>query len=122
LTGSSSDEWVSKAFQNSGAIDLIGKTSVMDLVALYGQCRLLISHDSGPLHLAALTGTPVLALFGPTNPFEKVSGAENQVLWGGETLACRPCYDGRNYADCQDNQCLKSIDIEKVFLAALKMV
>ncbi len=123
LTGGPGDEWVREAFQKTPFIDLIGKTSLMDLVALYGKCALVVTHDSGPLHLAMLAGAPVLALFGPTDPVEKVpANGKNLVLWGGEELACRPCYDGKNYAACSNNLCLKSVTVEKVHQEALRLL
>lgn len=75
------------------------------------------------MHLAIASGAKVLALFGPTIPSEKVPVDEKvRVLWGGEHLDCRPCYDGRNYADCDDNQCLKSITVERVLSEAVRMM
>jgi predicted lipopolysaccharide heptosyltransferase III len=50
-------------------IDLSGKTDLLTLAALIGQARLLVTVDSAPMHLAAATRTPQVALFGPTNPF-----------------------------------------------------
>jgi predicted lipopolysaccharide heptosyltransferase III len=50
-------------------IDLSGKTNLLTLAALIGQARLLVTVDSAPMHLAAATRTPQVALFGPTNPF-----------------------------------------------------
>lgn len=47
----------------SGLIDLINKTSLVELAALLRRCSLLVSGDSGPVHLAAAVGTPVIALF-----------------------------------------------------------
>ncbi|MFH1397232.1 MAG: glycosyltransferase family 9 protein, partial [Candidatus Omnitrophota bacterium] len=47
----------------SGVIDLINKTSLVELAALLKRCSLLVSCDSGPVHLAASVGTPVIALF-----------------------------------------------------------
>jgi len=44
-----------------------GKTNLKELTALLGQCQLLISGDTGPLHIAVAVGTPVVALFGPTD-------------------------------------------------------
>ncbi len=117
VTGSAEDAWVRESFQGLPVVDWVGQTSLIELVALYGQCDLVITHDSGPMHLAIASGAKVLALFGPTTPSEKVPVNERvHVIWGGEHLACRPCYDGRNYADCSDNQCLKSISVEKVWI------
>lgn len=123
VTGSPADQWVSDSFKHLAVLDLVGQTSLTDLIALYRQCRLVVTHDSGPLHLALASGARVLALFGPTAPAEKVPAREKvRVLWGGEHLACRPCYDGRNYADCADNQCLKSLAVERTHQEALQMM
>jgi len=118
LTGALSDKWIVPSFADLKVIDLVGKTSLVELVALYRKCNVVITHDSGPLHLAGLAGTPLVALFGPTNPYEKVPRDGNhQILWGGEKLACRPCYDGKYYANCNDNLCLKQISVDEVFNA-----
>jgi heptosyltransferase-2 len=115
LTGGPSDDWVRESFKDLKARDLVGRTDLTDLVALYGQCQVVVTHDSGPMHLAALAGTPVVGLFGPTRPDEKVPpDGPIHVLWGGEHLTCRPCYDGKNYADCLNNECMKSIGPERV--------
>jgi predicted lipopolysaccharide heptosyltransferase III len=50
-------------------VDLSGRTNLLALAALIGQARLLVTVDSAPMHLAAATRTPQVALFGPTNPF-----------------------------------------------------
>ncbi len=118
LTGAPDDDWVREAFAGLPIIDMIGETDLIELVTLYHLCNVVVTHDSGPLHLAGLAGTPLVALFGPTNPFEKVPRDKRTViLWGGDNLACRPCYDGRAYAECRDNRCLKSITPDDVFKA-----
>lgn len=123
LTGSPSDDWVREAFRGLKVSDWVGKTDLLDLTALYGECGLVVTHDSGPMHLAALAGAPCLALFGPTNPFEKVlPGGPIRALWGGEDLACRPCYDGKNFANCSHNACLRSITAEKVYEEAARLL
>ncbi|HVZ80629.1 MAG TPA: glycosyltransferase family 9 protein [bacterium] len=119
LTGAESDRWILEYFKGLGVVDLVGKTTVTDLIAVYGKCRLVVTHDSGPMHLAALAGARVLALFGPTIPSEKVPlGGLVHSLWGGEELPCRPCYDGRNYAKCSRNICLEDIGVERVLAEA----
>lgn len=110
LTGAASDLWVQEGFAGLDVLNLIGKTSVMDLVGLYAACDAVVTHDSGPLHLARLAGAPLVALFGPTAPAEFIRpDARTVVLWGGAHLPCRPCYDGRRYADCHDNVCMQSV-------------
>jgi len=123
ITGSSSDEWVKPYFSDIPHIDLIGELSLLDLVSFLKCCRLFITHDSGPLHLAKLADCPTIALFGPTMPSEKVGLNEKfKVFWGGETLPCRPCYDGKTYAQCTNNLCLKSISPQQVFLKAAEIL
>jgi len=123
LTGAVSDEWVREKFSQLPVLDLIGNTTLVDLVGLYELCDLVITHDSSPLHLALLAGTPVVALFGPTNPREFVPRTDLvTILWGGEHLACRPCYDGKTYADCNNNVCMQSISVDMVYKAVKELL
>lgn len=120
LGGAASDDWVRPAFKGLGCIDLIGRADLPQTLALCARAGAVVTHDSGPLHLAQASGAPVVALFGPTTPSEKVDPASRtQVLWGGHGLSCRPCYDGRDYAPCTDNRCLAGILPAQV-LQALK--
>jgi heptosyltransferase II len=119
LVGSAHDEWARSEFTRVPTTDLIGRTTIPETLSTLASCDLVISHDTGPMHLARLAGAPVLALFGPTMPAQFVVADElTTVLWGGEHLACRPCYDGREFADCHDNQCISSIGVEIVLRTA----
>lgn len=123
LTGASSDEWALSYFKDLSCINLIGKLDLLELISLYQNAKLLVTHDSGPLHLAKLARCPVVGLFGPTNPWEKVGRHEKvHILWGGENLSCRPCYDGKTYAPCARNICLESIHPEEVYKTALRIM
>ena len=122
LAGASSDAWVRDAFRGVPVIDLVGRTDLVQLCGVLQQSDLVITHDSGPMHLALLVRAPLLALFGPTVPYEKiVPGDDVAVLWGGEDLACRPCYDGNGYADCPLNVCLRELTVERVFEQAQRL-
>jgi heptosyltransferase-2 len=123
ITGASSDQWICESFSNLDVINLVGMTTLIELISVYGTCDLIVTHDSSPLHLAGLAGTPVVALFGPTNPFEKVPHKEqSRMMWGGDWLACRPCYDGKNYAPCKKNICMQSLSVEMVYESVLKFL
>lgn len=123
LTGTESDSWVKDAFDGVAYIDLIGKQNLIEFVSFLSSVDLLVTHDSGPLHLADLAGCPVLGLFGPTMPEEKKSlQAASAYIWGGEHLSCRPCYDGKDYGSCSSNECLKSISPELVFEKLQRML
>ncbi len=121
IVGSESDSWVSKYFENIPIVNFIGKTSIIDVVYIYNNCNLLITHDTGLLHLAKLSGIHTIALFGPVDPRWIVGKNENiKALWGGENLYCAPCYDGKNFAECNNNICMKNIDPESVMNLAIK--
>lgn len=110
IIGAPSDNWVKEHFAGLGVIDLVGKTNLINLIGVFQQADIIVTHDSGPLHLAGLTKTPLIALFGPTNPWEKVPHRDNVVtVWQHEKYNCCPCYDGKYYANCKDNHCLSKI-------------
>jgi ADP-heptose:LPS heptosyltransferase len=72
LTGSASESHLCRQFttQVKHAIDLSGKTSVLELSALMHSLNLFLTGDTGPLHIACATNKPIAALFGPTSPIE----------------------------------------------------
>lgn len=118
LTGGETDHWIRPAFAAIPHIDLVGRTSLPDLLGVYALSSLVVSHDTSSIHLPRLVGTPIVALFGPTMPAQFFpANGKGQVIWGGETLACRPCYDGRNYGACRKNTCMTSISVERVLSA-----
>jgi heptosyltransferase-2 len=95
--------------------NVIGQTNIPELLALYVDCDAVVSHDTGPLHLAGLTPCRLIGLFGPTSPWMFMPRRRGAVaLWGGEGLACRPCYDGRDYPACSFNGCMQSISPARV--------
>ena len=59
---------VSKNLKKEDYIDTSGRTTIKQMAAIIKECDLFISHDSGPMHIAAAVQTPIIALFGPTNP------------------------------------------------------
>lgn len=98
------------------AIDLAGATTVGLLPALLSKAALLITNDSGPMHVAAAVGTPVVALFGPTSAVRTGPyGAGHRVLVTG--ISCRPCLS-RTCKNPVQLECLTRISHEQVFAAA----
>ena len=92
-----------------------GKTTFRQLGALLARTSLLISNDSGPLHLGIAAGIPVVALFGPTDP--KLTGpveAPQAVTLFGSIGCPVPCYQLR----CPVNLCMHQISVEQVLSAA----
>jgi heptosyltransferase-2 len=90
--------------------DVVGRTSLVEMLALLESADVVVTHDTGPLHMAGITSAAVVGIFGPTDPRGRLPQRENTVaLWGGEGFACRPCYDGREYAPCRDNGCVRQV-------------
>ncbi|NBX93413.1 MAG: glycosyltransferase family 9 protein [Proteobacteria bacterium] len=113
VLGSQTDEWVRPFFKNLPVKWALGTVSLVDLPLWLQQFERLVTHDSGPMHLGFMAGIPVTALFGPTRADEKVpkNAKENGsvIIQGGLGLPCAPCYDGRNYAQCEHQKCLAEV-------------
>ncbi len=111
LTGSSEEELAHiQSLMKTSAINLGGKTTLRDLAYLYQLSSLLITTDSGPMHLAAAVGTPVVALFGPTDPGRTGPyGEGHQVI--RKDLPCSPCF----LKKCDTKRCMRDITVEEVF-------
>ena len=93
-------------------INLGGQTSLLDLAYLYNKAQMVITTDSGPMHLASAVGTPVIALFGPTDPVRTGPyGKEHIIITAG--LPCSPCF----LKKCSTRKCMKDISPEQVFAA-----
>lgn len=92
------------------AIDLSGRTNLQQLTALLRRATLLVTNDSGPMHLSAAVNTPVVAVFGPTNPRETGPYGPGHIVVQAE-VDCSGC--GRR--SCRKGQaCLKAVSIEEV--------
>ena len=90
------------------------------LAALISACDIYIGNDTGPMHIAAAVGTPVVALFGSTNPIRSGPyGEKHTVLESGIDLGCNPCHPGRNPGGCGVGSCevIAGITVEQVFAA-----
>ena len=99
------------------AVNLGGQTTLRELACLYRQAALVITTDSGPMHLAAAVGTPLVALFGPTDPLRTGPyGPGHRVI--RRELACMPCFQKR----CETKQCMREIDVEDVLTAAKEIL
>ena len=119
LVGGLTDRWINSAFANMGVVNLIGETTLVNLLPVLDGADAIVGNDSGILHLAALTNAGIVALFGPTpaNAFVPRGRDRTIVLEEGNRVSCSPCYDGKNYAPCSRNICLEAITVSRVFEA-----
>ncbi len=124
LVGDSHDALLAPRFDGVPVTNFMGKLTLIETLQVLRGAAAAVACDSGPLHLARLVRTPVIGLFGPTVP-RHVLGTESpevRAIWGGAELACRPCYDGRNYAPCSNNLCIRSIATRDVYDAVRELV
>jgi lipopolysaccharide heptosyltransferase I len=92
--GAEIDAIVGAMAMPSGMVRVDGRTRLRVLAAVYRRARVVVSTDTGPMHVAVAVGTPVVALFGPTAPWRTgPHGEGNVVLRVG--LDCSPCYKRR---------------------------
>jgi ADP-heptose:LPS heptosyltransferase len=127
LTGTQNErpesERVSAALGTQRICNLVGKTTLRQLLVLYSICDLMVTNDSGPSHFASLTDLPVITLFGPETP--KLYGAlgKNKVAITAE-LACSPCVSSYNHraTACNDNLCMRAISVEDVYVTCLDLL
>jgi lipopolysaccharide heptosyltransferase I len=95
-----------------GAIDLTNRTTLPQLIALFERAGLVIANDSGPMHIAAAMGRPLVAIFGPTNPVRTGPYRRPDCVVRAN-LDCSPCYK-RN---CSHLTCIQRLDVSAVLNA-----
>lgn len=101
-------------------IDAAGALSLLGSAAMLRRCRVLVTNDSAPLHLASAMNTPTVALFGPTVPSLGFGPlAEQHVVMGRMELACRPCHaHGPMRCPLRHWQCMQALAVSDVEAAA----
>ena len=102
-------------------VNLGGRTDLEALLAVLAASRLLIANDSGPMHLAAALGTPVVAIFGSTNAREThpLAARGDWRLLQAPGIACSPC----KRRECPiDHRCMTRVGVEEVAGAAISLL
>jgi len=102
-----------------GAVVLAGETSLGESLALYKRAVVVISADSGPLHLAHSVGADVIGIYGPTRP--EITGPRGsgrcQILFKDVGCNKAPCY----HLACSNNVCMQSVTVDDVCQAFKKI-
>ncbi len=122
LTGAPNDLPIVKSVishMHEHAINLAGKTNLTQLTALLQRADLVISGDSGPMHMAVAAGAPLIAIHGPTNPSLGGPVSPDATILRSD-IWCSPCYNAKDPADCRffTTQCMKDISPAQVFEVA----
>jgi lipopolysaccharide heptosyltransferase II len=111
LTGSGSEAAAIAAIAG-GCLNLAGRTNLMELVELLRRCAVLVTGDSGPMHLAAAVGTPVVAIFGSTDPVLTGPYGSGHVVLRAD-VPCSPCLSPR-CTNPVTMECMKRVTVEQV--------
>ena len=116
LCGTESEEALSREisshFASEEVVSFCGKTSIDMLALLLKNARILLSNDSGPIHLAASQGTRLVGLFGPTSPELTGPVSKGSSLILSMDVGCEvPCY----YRSCDYRICMDWLKPEEVF-------
>ena len=104
---------------------LVKTENLRHLAALISVCDIYIGNDTGPMHIAAAMDTPVVALFGSTNPIRSGPyGEKHTIVESGINLGCNPCHPGRNPGGCGAGNCevIAGITVEQVLAAVERYI
>jgi heptosyltransferase-2 len=144
LLGDGGDQDAARTIEeemDEDVFNLVGKTSLRELVLILDRCGIIISNDSGPLHMARGLGKPVVALFGPTveefgfSPYDvggtslpdrppaDEAGQAGQSLTLSKELPCRPCsLHGSARCPLVHHNCMNLIKFDEVFEAVKLLI
>ncbi|KPK69796.1 hypothetical protein AMJ82_04700, partial [candidate division TA06 bacterium SM23_40] len=105
------------------AIVTAGRTTVGELAAVLARCRVLVTNDSGPMHVATGVGTPVVAIFGATTPELGFAPLGERDIIVSRSLECRPCsLHGSERCPVGTFECMEGIEAQEVFEKTLSLI
>lgn len=122
LIGGEEDRPLADKFLTAGptdTINLVGSLGLLETAAVLERCQLFLGNDSGPMHMAAAVGTPVVCFFGPSEPYRyRPYGVEHRVL--EVELDCRPC----DFVHCVHREylCMNRIAVADIVAAAEELL
>jgi lipopolysaccharide heptosyltransferase II len=103
----------------ASTLDLMGRTSVAEALAVLSRCRMLVANDSALMHMAGLVSTPTVSVFGPTDPGRvgvfPPSPMHRAVVPSG--VDCRPCHpsDDWRMEKCVTGECMSAVTVDAVW-------
>ena len=130
ILGSNKDNTIGEKIvalaNNANLLNLCGKTDLTDVIDLLANAEIIISNDSGLMHVAAAVGVPQIAIYGSSSPnFTPPLSANNLAEIVTLKLPCSPCFQ----RDCPKNkhsseylQCLKDITPQMIFEKILQKI
>ncbi len=122
LVGSEKEKKIEREIRKSSQaefLSLVGNLNLRELREIISRASLFVGPDSGPMHIAASTSTPIVALFGPTLP-ENFSPWKARAVILEKDFSCRPCR--QKHCVYEDFRCLRSISPEEVYQKCLNFL
>jgi lipopolysaccharide heptosyltransferase I len=119
IVGSSSDTEIAKGIEfcsGGKVLSMAGKSDIKELISIIRGARYVITNDSGPMHIAAAFGIPVVAIFGPTNPVRTGPYGKNNIIVKSD-ISCAPCYK----KNCKSVKCMDDVSVEEVYEAVMSI-
>lgn len=116
-------ERLANLVESERCVSMGGKTTLRQLLVLYGLAEIMVTNDSGPAHYASMTPIDVVTLFGPESP--AVFGSRSlrsHIVYAG--IACSPCVNAFNQriSTCRNNVCMQRITVTEVFATVCKVL
>jgi ADP-heptose:LPS heptosyltransferase len=121
LTGEAAEQPLVAAVREAAGLpvpSLAGRLDLGELAALLAQAPLLVSNNTGPVHVAAAVGTPVVDLYALTNPQHTPWGVPHRVL--NQDVPCKYCY--KSVCPAGHHACLSAVAPATVVTAALDLL
>jgi ADP-heptose:LPS heptosyltransferase len=120
VTGSASEKNLVDSVSAEAAVsfpgrvhNLCGRLSEKEFIGIVAGCKMMLTNDSGPMHLAMALQRPMVALFGPGDPAQYAFPDNARVLY--KKISCSPCVHLHPQSPCNgDNQCMKLISTSEV--------
>jgi heptosyltransferase-2 len=105
-------EEICRMAEDPAVVNLAGRTSLEEAIALIGMCGLFVTNDSGLMHVAAALDVPLVSIFGPTDPDRTAPWSQRYVLLRDEGVECCGC----KMRKCDhDHKCMDLITVEQVY-------
>ncbi|HKW22560.1 MAG TPA: lipopolysaccharide heptosyltransferase II, partial [Ktedonobacterales bacterium] len=126
VTGAPNEEPLAREIARTSRhplLNISGKTTLPQLTAILAESDVLVTGDSGPMHIACAVETPVVVMHGPTDPALSGPSAPDAIILRHK-LWCSPCYDASSTAECRFGNpiCMKAIAPRMVFAAVRKQL
>lgn len=122
IFGSAKDSEVATLIQeqtNHACQDLTGKTSLGEAIDLMSQATMVVSNDSGLMHIAAALSRPLVAVYGSTSPSFTPPLNDNAIVVQ-ESIPCSPCF--KRVCPLKHHQCMEQLAVQKVIQAISQLV